>query len=250
MKITCPNCSQNLDIPEELAGQSIDCPVCSKSLIAPVAASSTQTKLKIAQTPNTGIISKRQISKQQSSEGMPPEDIIRNLSDDITQGSPTAMHVASHLTGSRTPLRETSASKISGSMTSMIVGIFVVGIVLLRLGFGEDLFKGGVVKTHERIVSIEQKMIDAYNLSNTPQDAAKAITAAVAKLKKIKTENLDEEYKGALQDYIKALQKWSLALKRGDPIKADEFDDLRIDETRRLNEIYEKQPEVVTPLRF
>ena len=132
----------------------------------------------------------------------------------------------------------------------MIVGIFVVGIVLLRLGFGEDLFKGGVVKTHERIVSIEQKMIDAYNLSNTPQDASKAITAAVAKLKKIKTENLDEEYKGALQDYIKALQKWSLALKRGDPIKADEFDDLRIDETRRLNEIYEKQPEVVTPLRF
>ena len=72
----------------------------------------------------------------------------------------------------------------------------------------------------------------------------------MAKLKKIKTENLDEEYKEALQDYIKSLQKWSLALKRGDPIKVDEFDDLRIDETRRLNEIYVKQPEVVTPLRF
>ena len=72
----------------------------------------------------------------------------------------------------------------------------------------------------------------------------------MAKLKKIKTKNLDEEYKEALQDYIKSLQKWSLALKRGDPIKADEFDDLRIDETRRLNDIYVKQPEVVTPLRF
>ena len=193
MKITCPKCSQNLDIPEELAGQSIDCPVCSKSLIASVTVSSTQTKLKIAQTPNTESISKKQISKQQSREGILPEDIIRNLSDDIAQGSPTAMHFASHLTRSRTPLRETSASKISGSMTSMIVGIFVVGIVLLRL-----VLRGGVVKTHERIVSIEQKMIDSYNLSDTPQDASKPITTAVAKLKKIKIENLDEEYKEPL----------------------------------------------------
>lgn len=132
----------------------------------------------------------------------------------------------------------------------MIVGVFLVGVFLLRLGFGGDLFKGGVVKTHERIVSIEHKMIDAYNASDTPQDASKGVAEAVAKLKKIKTEHLNKQYKGALQDYIKALQKWSLALKRGDPIKADEFDDLRIDETRRLNEIYEKQPEVVTPLRF
>ena len=198
MKITCPKCSQNLDIPEELAGQSIDCPVCSKSLIASVTVSSTQTKLKIAQTPNTESISKKQISKQQSREGIPPEDIIRNLSDYIAQGSPTAMHFASHLTRSRTPLRETSASKISGSMTSMIVGIFVVGNVLLRLVLGVDLLRGGIVKTHERIVSIEQKMIDSYNLSDTPQDASKPITTAVAKLKKIKIENLDEEYKEPL----------------------------------------------------
>lgn len=39
-------------------------------------------------------------------------------------------------------------------------------------------------------------------------------------------------------------------MKRGDLEKIEEFDNLRIDETRRLNEIYEEQPEVVTPLRF
>ena len=250
MKISCPSCDQNLDIPEELAGQTIDCPACNESLIAPKTASPAQAKLKISQTTNPADLSKTQISKRQSTQGAHSNEALRNLSNDITQGSQTAMHVASHLTGSRTQLRETSASKFSGSITSMIVGVFLVGVFLLRLGFGGDLFKGGVVKTHERIVSIEHKMIDAYNASDTPQDASKGVAEAVAKLKKIKTEHLNKQYKGALQDYIKALQKWSLALKRGDPIKADEFDDLRIDETRRLNEIYEKQPEVVTPLRF
>jgi len=250
MKIPCSNCNQNLDIPEELAGQTIDCPVCNESLIAPEAAAPTQTKLKISQTPKPADLSKKQISKQQSTQGTHSDDILRNLSGDITQGSRTAMHATSHLTGSRTPTRETSASKFSGSMTSMIVGVFVVGVILFKLGFGGDLFKGGVVKTHERIVSIEDKMTDSYNSSDTPQDASTAVAAAVAKLKKIKTEHLNEEYKAALQDYIKALQKWSLALKRGDLKKANEFDDLRIDETRRLNEIYKKQPEIVTPLRF
>jgi len=130
------------------------------------------------------------------------------------------------------------------------VGVFAVGAFLLNFGFGDGLFKGGVVKTHERVVSIESKMINTMNSSQTPQDQSKAVSEAVAKLKKIKVDHLDEGYKGAFQDYIQALQKWSLALKKGDLEKADEFDDLRIDETRRLNEIYNKQPEVVTPLRF
>ena len=167
MKISFPSCDQNLDIPEELVGQTIDCPACNESLIAPKTATTAQAKLKISQTPNPAGLSKTQISKRQS-----------------TQGSQTTMHVASHLTGSRTQLRETSASKFSGSMTSMIVGVFVVGVILFKLGFGGDLFKGGVVKIHERIVSIEDKMTDSYNSSDTPQDASTAVAAAVAKLKK------------------------------------------------------------------
>jgi ribosomal protein S27E len=46
MKIPCSNCNQNLDIPEELAGQTIDCPVCNESLIAPEAAVAKLKKIK------------------------------------------------------------------------------------------------------------------------------------------------------------------------------------------------------------
>ena len=71
-------------------------------------------------------------------------------------------------------------------MTSMIVGIFVVGIVLLRLVLGGDLLRGGVVKTHERIVSIEQTMIDSYNLSDTPKMRPNLLQLQWQNLKKSK----------------------------------------------------------------
>tara|TARA_B100000686_G_C16753102_1_gene953786 strand:- start:883 stop:1638 length:756 start_codon:yes stop_codon:yes gene_type:complete len=251
MKIPCPSCSQNLEIPEEMAGQTIDCPVCNGSFtVPPSEPASTQPKLKLTKAPKPPGLSKKQISQQQSTQGANADDVLRNLSNDITAGSPTATNVARSLTGSNTALRETRASKTSGSLTAMIVGVFAVGAFLLNFGFGDGLFKGGVVKTHERVVSIESKMVNTMNSSQTPQDQSKAVAEAVAKLKKIKVDHLDEGYKEAFQDYIQALQKWSLALKKGDLEKADEFDDLRIDETRRLNEIYNKQPEVVTPLRF
>ena len=35
MKIPCPNCNQRLDIPEELAGQTIECPTCNTSITVP-----------------------------------------------------------------------------------------------------------------------------------------------------------------------------------------------------------------------
>ena len=35
MKIPCSNCNQNLEIPEELAGQTIECPACKASLAVP-----------------------------------------------------------------------------------------------------------------------------------------------------------------------------------------------------------------------
>ena len=35
MKIPCPNCNQRLDIPEELAGQIIECPICNGSITIP-----------------------------------------------------------------------------------------------------------------------------------------------------------------------------------------------------------------------
>ena len=38
MKIQCPSCDQRLEIPEELAGQTIECPACNTSLTAPALA--------------------------------------------------------------------------------------------------------------------------------------------------------------------------------------------------------------------
>ena len=35
MKIPCSNCNQRLDIPEELTGQTIECPACNASLAVP-----------------------------------------------------------------------------------------------------------------------------------------------------------------------------------------------------------------------
>ena len=39
MKIPCTNCNQHLEIPEELAGQTIECPTCKASLSVPESAS-------------------------------------------------------------------------------------------------------------------------------------------------------------------------------------------------------------------
>ena len=38
MKIPCSSCNQRLEIPEELAGQTIECPACNASLAIPLAA--------------------------------------------------------------------------------------------------------------------------------------------------------------------------------------------------------------------
>ena len=41
MKIPCSSCGQRLDIPEELAGQTIECPACNASLAVPAMAAPT-----------------------------------------------------------------------------------------------------------------------------------------------------------------------------------------------------------------
>tara|TARA_Y100000766_G_C18708146_1_gene507633 strand:+ start:34 stop:282 length:249 start_codon:yes stop_codon:yes gene_type:complete len=47
MKIQCPSCDQRLEIPEELAGQTIECPACNASSGAPT------TKTHPSTTPQT-----------------------------------------------------------------------------------------------------------------------------------------------------------------------------------------------------
>ena len=167
---------------------------------------------------------------------MPSEDVLRNLSENVRHGSPGAMHAVSHLTGSNTPLRETAASSFSGPVTKVLFGVGIALFILFKLGGGID-FGGSTAKVQNRLASIEKDMIDGLNTSETIESQGKVVAEAVAELRKIKISKLDKEYQTTIQEYITALHKWSVALKRGDAEKADEYDDLRLDATYKLNEI-------------
>ena len=240
MKMNCPNCDQHLDIPDELAGQTIDCPACGENFAFENAASeapeSGQSTLKFAQSP------KKQISQQQSRQAGPSEDVLRGLSADISKGSPTAMHLASQLGGTSTPLRETAASSFSGPVTKVLIGVGIALFILFRMGGGAGgCMMGSTAKMQNELASIESDMVDGIQDSETPEEAGEVVAKAVAKLKKLNITKLDDEYQAAIKDYTSALQKWSVALKRGDFVKADQYDDERLDATFRLNEIMKRK---------
>ena len=240
MKMNCPNCDQHLDIPDELAGQTIDCPACGENFAVENAASeapeSGQSTLKFAQSP------KKQISQQQSRQAGPSEDVLRGLSEDISKGSPTAMHLASQLGGTSTPLRETAASSFSGPVTKVLIGVGIALFILFRMGGGVGgCMMGSTAKMQNELASIESDMVDGIQDSETPEEAGEVVAKAVTKLKKLNITKLDDEYQAAIKDYTSALQKWSVALKRGDFVKADQYDDERLDATFRLNEIMKRK---------
>ena len=239
MKIPCASCNQRLEIPEELAGQTIECPKCSTSLVVPMETpSSIQSNIKLsADKSKPPGPSRQQISSMQSKQGMQTEDVLRNLGSDIARGSSTAMYAASNLTGTKHRHRETDASKISGA----IGGSLIIGFLVFRFLFsGGDLLMSGIAKAQNRIVSIESEMVDALNFEDSHTEQAKAVANAAKKLEKINIDNLDNKYQEAFKDHIQALKQLSVAMKRGDMGKADEFDNSRIDAVRRLNEIAEK----------
>ena len=238
--MNCPNCDQHLDIPDELAGQTIDCPACGENFAVENAASeapeSGQSTLKFAQSP------KKQISQQQSRQAGPSEDVLRGLSEDISKGSPTAMHLASQLGGTSTPLRETAASSFSGPVTKVLIGVGIALFILFRMGGGAGgCMMGSTAKMQNELASIESDMVDGIQDSETPEEAGEVVAKAVTKLKKLNITKLDDEYQAAIKDYTSALQKWSVALKRGDFFKADQYDDERLDATFRLNEIMKRK---------
>ena len=246
MKMNCPNCDQHLDIPAEWAGQTIDCPTCGENFAVENAASeapeSGQSKLKFAQSPKKPGLSKKHISQQQSRQAGPTEDVLRGLSEDVRHGSPAAMHAVSQLTGSNTPLRETAASSFSGPVTKVLFGVGIALFILFKLGGGAGgCMMGSTAKMQNQLADIESDMIDGIEVSETPKEAGQVVAKAVTKLKKLNISKLDDEYQTAIKDYIAALQKWSGALKRGDLVKADQYDDERLDATYRLNEIMEKK---------
>ena len=50
MKIQCPSCDQRLEIPEELAGQTIGCPACNESLDVPSLATPPPSPVQVQQS--------------------------------------------------------------------------------------------------------------------------------------------------------------------------------------------------------
>ena len=248
MKVSCPNCDQSLEIPAELCGQPIQCPTCDETFTAPL---NTDAPYEPEQPASSAGLSLQPSTKQYSPEANPAEDLLVNLSDTVS-GPPRPRRSERDYTNSGKVLKETTASRFSASSTTTIVIVLMVVAFLYNQGIFSvnDLFKGEIVKTHERAYDIEAEMAEKLEAAESFKEGAEAVSNAVVELKKIKLDNLNEQYKAAFQDYIRTLQKWSTAMKRGDLEKIEEFDNLRIDETRRLNEIYEEQPEVVTPLRF
>ena len=238
MKIPCSNCNQRLEISDELAGQTIECPACSTSLVVPVEIPSpVQSNLKLStDKPKPPGPSRQQISSLQSKQGMQTEDVLRNLGSDIAKGSSTAMHVASNLTGTKHRYRETDAAKVSGA----IGAILVIGFLIFRFVFSDGSLLSGIAKTYNRLVDIENELVDAYNSADSHTEKAKILSNAAKKTEKIKIESLDKKYQDVIKDYIKALKQESVALKKGDMEKADEFDGHRLDAISRLYDIAKK----------
>ena len=152
------------------------------------------------------------------------------------------MHLASQLGGTSTPLRETAASSFLGPVTKVLIGVGIALFILFRMGASAGgCMMGSTAKMQNELASIESDMVDGIQDSETPEEAGEVVAKAVTKLKKLNITKLDDEYQAAIKDYTSALQKWSVALKRGDFVKADQYDDERLDATFRLNEIMKRK---------
>jgi hypothetical protein len=66
MKIPCSNCNQRLEIPEELAGQTIQCPACNASLAVPALTATPSATPQVQITPQQEKSPKRSVSKRKS----------------------------------------------------------------------------------------------------------------------------------------------------------------------------------------
>ena len=178
MKMNCPNCDQHLDIPDELAGQTIDCPACGENFAVENAASeapeSGQSKLKFAQSPKKRAFRKNRFPNSSHDKLAHRRTSSEGLSEDISKGSPTSMHLASQLGGTSTPLRETAASSFSGPVTKVLIGVGIALFILFRMGGGAGgCMMGSTAKMQNELASIESDMVDGIQDSETRRKQVK-----------------------------------------------------------------------------
>ena len=241
MKIPCSNCNQNLEIPEELAGQTIECPSCNASLAVPA------TKPPSAKSP-----SKIQLTTPKASTPAPrpkpdltddDKNVLKNYAGNITKyesGSEqqmAAIHTAGLLAGSKTEYKPTSMVFVR----SLIGGVILIALFFVAQWIRNDPWENSTVKAHRKIASIESVMVDKMNSTESLDEQVKAIRSAISKLERIDAEELPQEYRNSLLEMIMAMKEWGVALKNGDIEKVEEFDESRIYAVRRLNEIMESK---------
>ena len=241
MKIPCSNCNQNLEIPEELAGQTIECPSCNSNLTVPA-----------TKPPSTKSPSKIQLTAPKASTRAPQpkssltdddKNVLKNYAGNIAKyesGSEqqmAAIHTAGLLAGSKTEYKPTSMVFVR----SLIGGVILIALFFIVQWIRNDPWENSTVKTHRKIASIESVMVDKMNSTESLDEQVKAIRSAISKLERIDAEKLPQEYQSSLLEMIKAMKDWSVALKNGDIEKVEEFDESRIYAIRRLNEILESK---------
>ncbi len=137
MKIPCSNCNQKLEIPEELAGQTIECPACNTSLLVPA-----------SEAPPAGSSPTIRLSSPKDSPrpprpkptpGVGELSALKSYTDDI----------ARHGSGSEKSLM---------FVRSLIGGAILIVLILIGQWIRSDPWESSTFKTHRKIVSIESTL--------------------------------------------------------------------------------------------
>ena len=82
MKISCSSCNQRLEIPEELAGQTIECPACNASLAVPAIAAPTSVPAQVQESAPQAASSKKSKSSVLKWATFQYEALTKNYKDE------------------------------------------------------------------------------------------------------------------------------------------------------------------------
>lgn len=216
MKIPCSNCNQKLEIPEEFAGQTIECPACNTSLLVP-----TPEAPAPGSSPTIRLSSPKDSPRPprpKPTPGVGELSALKSYTDDI----------ARHGSGSEKSLM---------FVRSLIGGAILIMLILIGQWIRSDPWESSTFKAHRKVTSIYSNLKNELKAEESINDQVTAINSAVRKLEKIDVDDLSQEYGDSLLELIKGWKGMSIALKRGDLEKADEYSNTIINASTRLKEI-------------
>lgn len=216
MKIPCSNCNQKLEIPEELAGQTIECPACNTSLLVPR-----------PEAPAPGSSPTIRLSSPKDSP-RPPRPKPTPGGGELSALKSYTDDIARHGSGSEKSLM---------FVRSLIGGAILIVLILIGQWIRSDPWESSTFKAHRKVASIHSDMVEKFIEAESGDVQLKAINSGIRKLEKIDVDDLPQEYGDSLLELIKGWKGMSIALKRGDLEKADEYSNTIINASTRLKEI-------------